>query len=282
MGIKTILVHLESENQSPHLLNAAVRLADQHKAHLIGTYIVHPLDPYVARASEAVAAGEIAKMVMKEEILRASNLEKLFNQACKEQNFVSEWRLDDSLRSSVQSGILEQALTSDLLLVSSVLEADSKVISKVDLGSIITHSSRPTIVVPQSYADKSLGKFVFVAWDGSSESSRAVFDALPLLQSASDVWLHRVKSNDEAKRHGDDATRQLADSLARHDVKIEMSESTSSARKVGDEILSRAQDRGADCLVMGAYGHGRLHRFLLGSATGHVLEHSTIPVLMSH
>lgn len=282
MGIKTILVHLESENQTPHLLNAAVRLADQHNAHLIGTYVFHPLEPYVARASEAAAGGEIAKIVMKEEIKRATALEELFHQACKEQNFVSEWRLDNSLRGSVQSGILEQAGTSDLLLVSSVIAGDSEVISKTDLGSIITHNSRPTLIVPQSYADKSLGKYIFVAWDGSSESSRAVFDALPLLQSASDVWLHRVKSNDESKRHDDDVTRQLADSLARHDVKIEMSESTSSARKVGSEILSRAQDRGADSLVMGAYGHGRLHRFFLGNATGHILEHSNIPVLMSH
>ena len=281
MSVKTILVHLESEEQAPHLLNAAVRLADQHQSHVIGTYVVHPMDPYVARAGEA-ASGEIAKIVMKEELKRASKLEQLFNQACKDQNFVSEWRLDNSLRSNVLTGVLEQTRTVDLLVVSSVLEDEYWGLSNDQLGSIITHSSRPTMVVPKGYTDKSLGEFVFIAWDGSAESSRAVFDALPLLRPATNVWLHRVKSNDEAKRHDDDVTRQLADALARHDVNVEMSESVSSARKVGAEILSRAQDRGADCLVMGAYGHSRLHGFLLGSATHYVLEHSTIPLLMSH
>jgi len=52
--------------------------------------------------------------------------------------------------------------------------------------------------------------------------------------------------------------------------------------KVGDMILSRAADAGADAIVMGAYGHSRLREFVLGGATAHVLRHMTVPVLMSH
>ena len=282
MSVKTILVHLESETQAPHLLNAAVRLADQNQAHLIGTYIAHPLDPYVSGSGQIAISGEIEKILMKREYEQAAKLEKLFDQAIKDQNFVAEWRFDKSSRGNVLTGVLEQARIADLLLVSPMSQDYDTDVTYDQIGSIITRNARPTMVVPEGYLNKSLGEFVFIAWDGSPESSRAVFDAAPMLRSASSVWLHRVKSSDEAKRHDDVVTRQMADALARHGVKLEMSESTSSARNVGAEILSRAGDRGADCIVMGAYGHSRLHGFLLGSVTRHVLEHSSVPLLMSH
>jgi nucleotide-binding universal stress UspA family protein len=41
-------------------------------------------------------------------------------------------------------------------------------------------------------------------------------------------------------------------------------------------------DRGADMMVMGAYGHSRLREAVLGGATRQILEHTTIPVLMAH
>jgi nucleotide-binding universal stress UspA family protein len=51
---------------------------------------------------------------------------------------------------------------------------------------------------------------------------------------------------------------------------------------VGKTLLARAQDHGADLLVMGCYGHSRLREFVFGGASAHVLEHTTLPVLMSH
>ena len=51
---------------------------------------------------------------------------------------------------------------------------------------------------------------------------------------------------------------------------------------VGDTLLSRAYDTGADLLVMGAYGHTRWRELLMGGATRTVLASMTLPVLMSH
>jgi len=35
-------------------------------------------------------------------------------------------------------------------------------------------------------------------------------------------------------------------------------------------------------IVMGAYGHSRFREMVLGGATRHVLEHTTVPIFMSH
>ena len=70
--------------------------------------------------------------------------------------------------------------------------------------------------------------------------------------------------------------------LARHGVKCEATEVAHPHTGVGRTLLARAAEYGSDLLVMGCYGHSRLREFVLGGASRHVLEHMTIPVLMSH
>lgn len=48
----------------------------------------------------------------------------------------------------------------------------------------------------------------------------------------------------------------------------------------GATLLDRTRDPHADLLVMGAYGHTRMHERVLGGATRTLLE--TMTVLMSH
>ena len=47
-------------------------------------------------------------------------------------------------------------------------------------------------------------------------------------------------------------------------------------------LLSRLADSGSDMVVMGAYGHARLRELVMGGATRRLLQHMTVPVLMSH
>jgi nucleotide-binding universal stress UspA family protein len=49
---------------------------------------------------------------------------------------------------------------------------------------------------------------------------------------------------------------------------------------VVEKILSEAKRLGADMIVMGAHGHGRLHDMLVGSTTEGVLHKSPVPVLI--
>ena len=70
--------------------------------------------------------------------------------------------------------------------------------------------------------------------------------------------------------------------LARHGVAATVERSASAGIGSGNTLLSRASDLGADLLVMGAYGHSRVHELLLGGATRTVLASMTLPVLMAH
>jgi len=85
-----------------------------------------------------------------------------------------------------------------------------------------------------------------------------------------------------AGRHGAIPGADFAAYLARHGVKVSVSQQQGTSLEVGEQILSRAADLQSDLIVMGAYGHSRMRELALGGATRTLLESMTVPVLMSH
>ena len=68
-----------------------------------------------------------------------------------------------------------------------------------------------------------------------------------------------------------------------HSIRAEALEVPSAGPgKVGQILLEKVGEIGADLLVMGAYGHSRLREMILGGATREVLGHAALPVLMAH
>lgn len=47
----------------------------------------------------------------------------------------------------------------------------------------------------------------------------------------------------------------------------------------GEAILEATVEQECDLVVMGAYGHGRIHELILGSTTTQVVNDSPVPVL---
>ena len=147
---------------------------------------------------------------------------------------------------------------------------------------LAVESGRPVLIVPNEGLHKDFGKKVLVAWNARREAARAVFDALPLLQQADEVKVVWVNPQDEGGAAADVPAGDICAALARHGVKCEATEVARPQAGVGRTLLMRAAEYGSDLLVMGCYGHSRLREFVLGGASRHVLDHMTIPVLMSH
>ncbi len=131
-------------------------------------------------------------------------------------------------------------------------------------------SGRPALVVPYAGRFDSIGQRVLVAWNGSREATRAVNDALPLLERASRVIVLSVNPPDPGSGRGAPPGADIALHLARHGVRAEASAVTTEDVRVDDMLLSQASDVNADLLVMGAYGHSRLGELVLGGATRHM------------
>jgi nucleotide-binding universal stress UspA family protein len=68
----------------------------------------------------------------------------------------------------------------------------------------------------------------------------------------------------------------------RHGIAARVEETLRGDLAIADLLLSRAADFSADLIVAGAYHHSQLREALFGGITRDLLDHMTVPVLMSH
>jgi nucleotide-binding universal stress UspA family protein len=70
--------------------------------------------------------------------------------------------------------------------------------------------------------------------------------------------------------------------LRDYGLHAEFEEIVDADREIAATLLARCAELDADLLVMGAYGHSRLGERVLGGVTRDILQHTIMPVLMSH
>jgi nucleotide-binding universal stress UspA family protein len=91
------------------------------------------------------------------------------------------------------------------------------------------------------------------------------------------VYVSRIDAEESEEEAGPYPGAELAKALARHGIKTTAERLARSEVDAGEALLSHASDVGADLIVMGAYGHGRLREFILGGATRTILQAMTVP-----
>ena len=138
-------------------------------------------------------------------------------------------------------------------------------------------SGRPILLAPPK-PPAILGDTIVIAWNQSSETTRATALAMPLLKQARRVIVLTIP---ERKVEGPTGER-LAHNLRANGVAAEAVDRSGKARSHGEAILEHAQALGADLLVKGAYTQSRLRQMIFGGATCHILSKAHLPVFMSN
>ncbi len=119
---------------------------------------------------------------------------------------------------------------------------------------------------------------MLVAWNGASESARAVALALPFLHAAGEILVLEVEGGSVL---GPDA-QDLRTYLTRHGISSQSKTLAQDGAETGQVILDEAASFGADLIIKGAYTHSRLRQMIFGGATKLLLAAAPIPVLMAH
>ena len=277
MTYKTIAVWIDPRRSAP--ADAAIKLAQDFGAHLTGMShldVTH-LPPYIR--------AHLGEELARKQIQRAEN-----DAAAADAGFESLAR-----RAGLTS-VEVRRLAGDPLqgLVVSARYADLIVMGQVDMEAAdgreqrdfpdhaILGVGRPLLLIPYAGSFGVFGEHAVVAWSATREATRAVTDALPLLQRAKRVTVIVGDAKPGVGGHGKTPGADIALYLARHGVKVEVSQENTAGIDVGSLLLSRIADLGADLLVMGGYGHSRVRELVLGGVTRTILREMTVPVLMSH
>lgn len=280
MPLKSILVHIDESERCKERIGMAAQLAMSHGAHLTGLYVIP--DPYIP---PYMAAGFIPVDVIENQVREArrhaAEMETVFNDITGKAGAESEWRIGEGLLADTVS---RHARYADVTIVGKGDAHDREHFPNPGLGAdVVMGSGRPVLVVPNAGHFDNVGKNILVCWNASRESTRAVNDAMPMMQSADKVAVLSVNPHSRTGGdHGDIPGADIALHLARHDVKVEATSAVAGDMDVADVVLARASDLGADMIVCGAYGHSRTREWVLGGVTESLLHDTTVPTMLSH
>jgi nucleotide-binding universal stress UspA family protein len=283
MSFKTILVYLDDAANVDDRIRLAAGLAKTHDAHLVGAAMTGIPSELVATWTHGMGA-EKASAHVGSVHRNAARAVHDFETLAREAGVATpEGQLVEAIE---EDGAVHWARYADLVVVGQYNPDGSASPRLAHLGEhIAMHSAAPVLVLPYAGRFQSVGQHVLVAWNGSTQSARALRHALPLLQRAArvDVVVFSAASDKGSDLDFDES--QVIAFLARHRVQASVTRrprNEESKVDVGDLLLSMAADIDADLLVMGCYGHTRFRETLFGGVTRTVLRSMTIPVFMAH
>ncbi|WP_178133884.1 universal stress protein [Vineibacter terrae] len=138
-------------------------------------------------------------------------------------------------------------------------------------------SGRPVLLVPAG-RHAAVGKKVVIAWNGSTETARALSMAMPLIKAAEAV---EVISIEGAMVQGP-SSDELATALRRHGLSVSARHCGAGGKSTGQAMVDEATKFGADLIIKGAYTQSRLRQMIFGGLTRHLILSSPIPVMFAH
>jgi nucleotide-binding universal stress UspA family protein len=148
--------------------------------------------------------------------------------------------------------------------------------------AVLFNTGRPVILLPEQAAGSSAVEYktVALAWKGTIDAARAMYNGMPFLERAEKVYVLTAEGPGETYDLAAEAA--LLDYLHLHGIHAQGIVVATGNLTPAEALLTRARELKADLLVMGAYGHSRFREMMLGGVTNHMLEKADIPLLLSH
>ncbi|MCA1408345.1 universal stress protein [Ensifer sp. IC3342] len=274
MIYNTILVHLDIGDGAGSQLNFARDLAARFEANLIG-FAAGDIHPITAPPPGVIVDAEFMR-------LEAREIERRLEALRSDLDASGEMGGADSLRTTVgdpTKGLATAARAADLVIVGSGGEGGGRdAHTAIDLGALIHAAGRP-VFIPRDDLAPLKASSVVVAWKDAREARRAVADAMPFLVHAREVLVATIadREPDRAMASATDVVRYLIN----HGAKARAEIVEHREGEAGEALVGIAKQIGADLIVSGGYGHGRLREWLLGGVTRSLLREGSLHRLMS-
>ncbi len=205
----------------------------------------------------------------------------MFNSCCKELDIqISDNPLKDKstahLNMSVgtrSTMVAQQSKFCDMVIAA----APTKGVATATFEAAVLESGKPVMVIPRVMKEFKADRII-IGWNNSPEASRAVSEAIPLLKMAKEV---HIVSSAAYTTQTLSRIRDLRNYLKIHDIETTF-ELVKTTFIPGEALLKNAQKGNFDLIVAGAYGQKGLRELMLGGSAKYLLEHTTIPTLVSH
>ena len=259
MSLQDIVVLLDGSARDETKLAIALQLAKRNDAHLTGLCPLELLLP----ADMSFALGgypdlwslpEFAKQVESQAQARAATIETGFRELLRREGLNGGW---DCETGPLIPAVTRRVQACDLLIIGqNDPDHPSPAVARTLLEDVLMTAGRPLLIVPYAGRFDTIGTNALVGWTPTRESARAVHDALSVFTPGAKVTVLSVEGANAGPDVDTVPTADIAEHLARHGLTV------SSARTVASDGLSR--------------------EMIMGGVTRDLLQHMTVPVLMSH
>ena len=277
---RDIAVFIDASPEGKVLAGHAVRLARQHRAHLVAVYGLSRHDdgrrsPGYIRGKAAISGFLERKRA--EETRKVVKAGQWFAALTEGEGISSEFRV--VWRDDIGDEKVLRALHCDLAVAGHPKLPGLP--SSWSAERILIESGLPVLMIPQSWQGGVIGQNIVIAWNRSREARRVVSDAMPFIEAARTTTILTVDADRNPDYYGDDPGSHLRQHLARHDVTADIISVGSGGLSVAETILQQATIASADLLVVGAYSRPRASEMLFGGTTRSLIGDVRIPILMS-
>jgi nucleotide-binding universal stress UspA family protein len=275
---KSILVPIDGSSHSTVALQHALPFARRFEARLTALHVIDAKileAPYLtdlAGMTGAVPFPGLLSEVRQSLERRGRQILEEFRDTCAEAGVEAQTLLETGI---IHDVIAHTAMSHDLICMGR--KSGSPAWVGHLLGSTLENTLRrvhvPVLLAGEEYREP---RRILAAYDGSLFANAALRVAIPLIEAFGGecTLLAVAPHEDQAVPLLEDA-RKLLDA---HKIRF------GQLCRAGDpreQIVTAARETGADLVVMGAFGHGRLHQVLLGSTTDAVMRTCPLPLLIA-
>ncbi len=276
MTYKIIATILTDAEQSTDSLDAAITLAERMDAHL-DIYVVTishtETNTYFMGAEALMIAEQTRDAMAARDKLKVWVEDRMHSELVR-------WSMQTAtVQGPALTSYLAQKLRfSDLVILPRPYQDNPEAATLVE--ACLFAAERPVLMIPKGCKAPDAGGHVLMGWNDGAEALAAARAAMPILEQADITDICIIDPPSHAADRSDPGGA-MAQYLMRHGTRSEVAVLAKTEPNIGDILLRRAKEVGAQMIVSGAYGHSRLREAVFGGATRSLLEMADRPILMS-
>ena len=276
--IKDVMVRLDGTPADDVRLAAVGQIAEIFNSHITGL-LFNVLPPLLPDGFNGAGANEVTKLLNAARQAGDAIEATVFQRLAELPHPANLRRFDVVDHNDASDKALQVARAADTFVA---LRPNGRVSEPEGLvENLLFGAGRHLFLVPDDLKLIAPLENVVVAWNGSRESARALAESFPYLHQARKVGVVVVEGRHPTEAEalmGNDAVHHLR----HHGINAIKYRAVGQEDEIAEALIEECRKLDVNLLVMGGYGHSRLHELLPGSTTDRILRQSPFPLLVAH
>jgi nucleotide-binding universal stress UspA family protein len=276
--IKNILIPTDGSEYGKSALEYGIYLAGKTGAGLLGLHVVDirllqpPLISDISGTMGLPLYQEFSDSLENDLEEKAEAIVQAFRARCQAAGLLPRIK---KITGIIEERIIAEAKAADWIIMAQRGEhvrGERTILGSIT-ESVVNASGRPVMVTPAAF--QPIEKMA-LAYDGSPSAEKALKLSAELAGEMG--WSLRTVIISDDRQQAAGLEEKATAGLASLGVESEI---TILPGRENKQLISFIRGGAVQLLAMGAYGHNKLRRLLMGSTTSYVIRNSTIPVLLT-